>query len=92
MSASFNLLTTTDAARQLGVSPDAILRYYRSGILRGRKQGRLVLVEQNAVLSLMKVIKWAREGKPTSLPNLKNAGGVPEASPATTDNTVSQAD
>lgn len=58
------LLTTADAAAQLEVTPDAVLRYYRSGILRGRKHGKYVLVEQRAVIALMKVIHQARHGKP----------------------------
>lgn len=61
---TWNLLTTGDAARQLGVSQQAVLRYYHSGILRGRRHGKLVLIEQKAVLALQKVIAWARDGKP----------------------------
>lgn len=72
------MLTTTTAAAQLGVSPSAILRYYHSGILRGERHGRYVLVEQRSVLALMAVIKWAREGK--KVPPGRGKGKTP-ASP-----------
>lgn len=74
------LLTTETAAAQLGVSPAAILRYYHSGILRGQKHGRYVLVEQRAVLALMGVMKWVREGKRT--PPRRGKSATPASAPA----------
>lgn len=64
MEGTWSLLGTMEAARQLGVSQAAVLRYYHSGILRGRKHGRYILIEQRAVLALMKVMDWVKNGKP----------------------------
>jgi len=58
-------IKTADAARQLGVHPAAVLRYFHSGILRGTRVGKKdIWVEQRAVIALMKVIECAKKGPP----------------------------
>lgn len=65
MDQSWTLLTTAQAAEQLGVSTDAVIRYFHSGILSGQRHGKRILVQQRAVWSLLKVMEWCRAGKPT---------------------------
>jgi excisionase family DNA binding protein len=62
MPGGWNEVTTIEAARQLGVSRDAVNRYFHSGILAGRRHGKLILIEQRAVLALQKVIRAAESG------------------------------
>lgn len=63
MAQPWNLITTDTAAKQLGVTGQAVRRYYKSGILRGKRHGKYILVEQDSVIALMKVIDQARSGK-----------------------------
>lgn len=57
---SWNLLTTEQAAAWLEIAPDAVRRYYHSGILAGRMIGRRIMVEQRAVQALQQVVQNAR--------------------------------
>ena len=80
----WSLLSTAEAAKQLGVSEQAIRRYFHSGILRGRTHGRFLLIDQRAVLSLMKVMQQCRgeaklppvrkKATPAALPCDENMG------------------
>jgi hypothetical protein len=58
------LIATPAAAEQLGVNDESVRRYYRSGILRGERRGRRILVDGDSVLALAKVMLWVRQGKP----------------------------
>lgn len=60
----WRMLTPREAAKQLGVSDQAVRRYYRSGILKGHNYGRYLLIDQRAVLALIKVIDQAKNGNP----------------------------
>lgn len=62
MPGGWNEVTTIEAARQLGVSRDAVNRYYHSGVLKGRRHGKLILLDQRAVLALQKIIRAAEAG------------------------------
>lgn len=61
----WRMLTPKEAAKQLGVSDQAVRRYFRSGILKGHTHGRYLLIDQRAVLALIAVIRQARGEKPT---------------------------
>lgn len=79
----WDLVTTEVAGEQLGISPDAARRYFHSGILAGKKQGKYVLIEQRAVLALQKVLEQARTGVKPIPPHerLKLAAQVVQADP-----------
>lgn len=61
----WRMLSPKEAGKQLGVSDQAVRRYWRSGILKGHKHGKFLLIDQRAVLALIQVLMQARgQSKP----------------------------
>jgi excisionase family DNA binding protein len=56
-------LTTVEAAKQLDVSRDAVIRYHHAGVLPGYRRGNQIMIKQRAVMSLQKIIQQARSGR-----------------------------